>query len=532
MKESNTDSAIRICCPKCHHLFEAEEDFLGSKVQCGVCDEVFMVEAEHFSHGREREFYPGEKAESLPFHNLREGEEVAEPVVKKATGPTFRHPLLSKMTATHYLAAGVAILFFVLGVGLLGLSPLFDASREMAPLVVAGLLGAMVAGLWIYSQIDRRGLGVLVGVLGGLAVMAMPWVRKAARPEKEAVLVDAKLLVSDKERKAEKEKSAFDRNFQQIGADVLDKFRKDGRYAGKPVVGIFIRNLGEANRLLMSEYLLRETGASPDSLSYPREKGILFVLLNPQMSFAEIEKLAAGVAENGAVEHVWAESNVIELTSNNQLYSQAALEDLTNRDSEQFYILNRAELENLDLDRVMKAVDRLADVPPREFRVDVVRRAVRLLSFCKDGQDCERLCRLLRTWAPAESSEASQVAAKVAGKLYAEGKEPGRDTVLFLGSRQEKLALPMMKALWQKDLSRWEDGFSSFGISAEPVLLDALKSPKSVRELFSAVRLLGRVGGRTGLEALEKLQQTQNPSLKQELDVAIPAIRERLAKGG
>ena len=125
----------------------------------------------------------------------------------------------------------------------------------------------------------------------------------------------------------------------------IERLARDG--SSKQAVGLWLRDLREQNRFLVRDYILRMTGANPQSHYYPRGGGdFLMVVTGIDKSLAEVARIVSALGTPG---DVYPELSVVEVRVNNENFIEGPIEKLTNRKDPAFYDLNKRELESIDL---------------------------------------------------------------------------------------------------------------------------------------------------------------------------------------
>ena len=168
----------------------------------------------------------------------------------------------------------------------------------------------------------------------------------------------------------------------------------------------------------MRDYILRVTDADLSSHYYRRDGGdYLLVVTGISKSLPEIAKLTTAL---GRTEKIYTDLSVIEIQVNKDIFIEGSIKKLSEKNNPDFYYLNKQELESIDLDRVRRAVQRLAEVEPKIYRTDISRKLITLLD--QEGLDFKgNICSALAVWSesPGPASEAALIEVK---KLVA--KEP------------------------------------------------------------------------------------------------------------
>ncbi len=185
---------------------------------------------------------------------------------------------------------------------------------------------------------------------------------------------------------------------QRFGTTPLDteRSRLEEGGTGAKAYGIYLTNLVRRNMYTARDYLIRETLASPSSHPYPRDNGsYLMVLTGVQ---ANLETVAAIAGNLGTREETYPELGVIVVRVNNDQFVAGSAEKLNSVSDPAFYELNMRELTSIDLDRVERAVERLAGAEPKIYRTDINRLLIELMG--KPGVRFQgEIARALLTWA-------------------------------------------------------------------------------------------------------------------------------------
>lgn len=529
MPSSTPDDSLLIRCPLCSQRFKVGEELRGLTVECGGCEHRFRINDEVIVRGKK--FYPGEGKDP----KLNRFQRV----------PLAMSPEISGMAAARYAEAPVATAFEpvapqriiagacgVVGMALMALLLMFGASRggtldgmtTANRLVMAGFTGLLGTVLLVYANPRARFRAGSVGLLLSAALLSLPWfftVGSVPLSESEA------LAATPATTPASAGAEALVELRNQIGTAPLvaeiERLARDG--STKHAVGLWLRGLNEPNRLLVRDYILRVSGADPQTHYYSRGGGdFLMVVTGIDQSLDEMAKIAAVL---GSLERVYPEIAVVEVRVNNLNLVGAAIEKLTDKHDPAFYDLNKQELDSIDLSRVQHAVQRLADAVPKIYRSDITRKLISLLG--SPGVDFKGdLCRALAVWSE-QPGPAGEAALKEVQDLLARKREVPQEMISLIVKEKNAGVIPVLDALWLGNPTRWEVLYGDAGPAAEPTLLRRLASAEGMARQ-SAVRLLGRVGGADSLPLLEAAATGGNPEMKVLLEKATASIRTRLGR--
>lgn len=531
--ENPDDMLLLIRCPSCGQRFKVGEDLRGRTVECGGCEHRFRINDDVIVRGKK--FYPGERKDpSLNrFHRV----------------PLAMGPLASEMQSVQYadppdavifepasplriiagLAGGAAMVFMALFL-------MFGASRGGAldgmttgnRMLMAGFTGLLGVVALVYANPRARVKALGIGAVLTIGLISLPLIfTEGSVPLNSNGVVGT---ATEPARPPDGMTGAADdepentelRNL--IGTGPLEKeiARLASEGDSRKAVGLWIRNLREANRIVVRDYILRATGADPQSHFYPRGGGdFLMVVTGISMSLDEV---AAVAAKLGRVNEVYPEISVVKVSVNNDVFLSGSMEKLTDRNHPAFYELNKRELESIDLLRVSKAVKRLAEAEPKIYRNDITRKLIALLG--EDWVDFKpEICDALSVWSD-QPGPAGEAALNEVGKLMATKGDVPEAMIALIVKEGNPGVVPVIDELWSENATRWESLYGDVGPAAEKTLIGRFPDTKgSIRH--SAVRLLGRVGGVDSLPLLDAATEGADAELKVLIKNAEAAIRER-----
>jgi hypothetical protein len=292
----------------------------------------------------------------------------------------------------------------------------------------------------------------------------------------------------------------------------------------KQAIGLWLRGLSDSNRFLVRDYILRVTQADPSSHFYPRDAGnYLLVVTGVSQSLQEIAVLAAAL---GPTERTYPEISVIEVRVGNEIFIEESIEKLSNKGDPSFYVLNKRELESIDLERVKRAVQRLAEAEPKVYRSDISRKLISLLG--DDSVDFKgNICSALALWSELPGA-AGEAALNVVKKLIAKNEAVAPEIVSLIVKEKNAAIIPILDELWFRDPMIWESIYADLGQPIEATVIRRFPETKGTIR-YSAVRILGRVGGADSLPVLAAAVVGADAELKVLLDQALRSIRTRLA---
>lgn len=526
------DTLLLIRCPSCGQRFKVGEDLRGRTVECGGCEHRFRINDEAIVRGRK--FYPGERKDPRLNRFQRVPLSVAPPVMGT---PTIRYEeapdlsILEPASPQRIIAGliggvGIALmaLLIILGARRGGTLDGITTENRMIMAGFAGLLGTI---LLVYANPRARGKAISLGLLLSIGLVTLPMFFTGG--SKPLGSRDVQRITTEEDGPDAADLSGESDSTtglrQRIGTDPLvaeiERLKAEG--STRQAVGLWLRDMQERNRFLIMDYILRATGADPQSHYYPRGNGdFLMVVTGIDLSLEEMATIAAPL---GSVERSLPELSVIEVKVNNENFVEGPIEKLTDRTNPAFYDLNKREMESIDLDRIERAVKRLAEAEPKIYRNDISRKLLSLLAT-PEVKFKAAICSALAVWSDDPAS-AGEAALKEAEKLLArEGKVP-EEMVSHIVKSKNPGALPILDALWNANPNHWEMQYSEIGQAAEPALLNRLPVTTGWHRQ-SAVRLLGRIGGAKSLPALEAARAGADSELRVLIDKSIQSIRTRL----
>lgn len=523
------DALLLIRCPSCAQRFKVAEDLRGRTVECGGCEQRFRINDEAIVRGRK--FYPGEKQDNRLTRFQRVPLAVAPPVVATPTiryaeppDPSTFMPLTPQRVIAGLLGGCVIVLMallLTLGASRGGALDGIPTDKRLIMACFGGILGTV---LLAYANPRSRGKSLFSGLMLTGILAGIPFVFTAGSislPDQDAPYTDpfAEILEKTEDSNANVSELSLTIGTKPL-EDEIERLSSEG--STRKAVGLWLRDMSEQNRFLIRDYILRATGADPQSHYYPREEGnFLMVVTGITLT---LDEMAVVAQKLGSIENIFPEISVIEVKVNDENFVEGSIEQLTDKTQPKFYEANKRELESIDLERIERAVKRLADAEPNVYRSDISSKLLELLGMPEVKFKGE-VCQALIVWADNLANTGTVAIAQAKSMLDSKIAVPEELIKLIIKSKNPEI-IPILEILWQENPAKWESHYASVGQIAEPSLL-SLFSSSSGSHRNSAVRLLGRVGTADSLDTLLAAKTGAESELSILLDHAISSIRSR-----
>lgn len=526
------DSLLLIRCPSCGQRFKVGEDLRDRTVECGGCEHRFKISDEVTVRGRK--FYPSEQKS----HALNRFSRIPLPMGESLSGmPPVRYGHMPDAAVLEPVSPQriIAGIIGVVGMVMMALLLMFGASRGGMldgmvmenRLLMAGFVSILGVLLLVYANPRARMKALGVGLALSLALLLVPFFFKTGSVPlgRQMAIAPETSAARSAPIQAPGEDAATLALRTRIGTAPLvaeiQRLALDG--SGKQAVGLWFRDLSESHRFLVRDYILRVTDADPASHYYPRDSGnYLLVVTGIRMSLQELAELTSVL---GRTEKIYADLSVIEVRVRNDIFIEGSIEKLSKKDDPAFYDLNKRELESIDLERVRRAVQRLAEAEPKIYRTDISRKLISLLG--QEGLDFKgNICSALSVWSELPGP-ASQAALVVVKKLVARGEAVPPEIVALIVKERNTGIIPILDELWFKNPMAWESFYADLGQQVEETVIARFPSTTGTTR-YSAVRILGRVGGSASLPVLTEAMTGKDPELKVLIEQSEKSIHARL----
>jgi len=527
---SDDEEKLLIRCPGCGQRFKVQPDFRNRMVECGVCEHHFHIREEVIV--RSKKFYPGEKRHQglSRFQRIPHAQSVAEPLTASAIYdeitpvPYFAPVSPQRILAGFFGVSAIILVALLLIFGSDHGGPL-DGMELTRKLIMAGFTSILGFALLLYANPNTRLAATLFGGILSAIVISLPFLITEGSSKTGEAEDFAALTPTDEveEEEPDPEQIALNTMRERIGIRPLDQEieRLAATDSSAKAYGLFLVGLQESNRIAVRDYMFRVTSAEPTSHIYPRDDGkYLFVLTGLEMN---IERLAAIAGPLGTVRQIVPELSIVEIQVDNDIFIESPSDKLINRDDPEFYELNLRELQSIDIQRIERAVTRLAEAEPRMFRADITRRLRELMD--ESGITFHgTIARALGTW-DEDQAGAAELATRTAVSLQQRGASPPAELIALAIKQPADDLIPVVLSLWRDNSLIWESYCVKIGPPIEESMLVEFQASEGSKK-HSAARILSYVGGEASGQVLYEALETSD----RELAVIINQALENIAK--
>ncbi|WP_234047284.1 hypothetical protein [Luteolibacter pohnpeiensis] len=440
----------------------------------------------------------------------------------KEPDPAVIFPVSPQRILAGFVGVGIMLITAMLLMFSTGVGEVLNGVPTATRLVIASFAVLLGVVFLVYANPKARMKGLIVGCLIGAGVMTVPFFFKEGTkqfdPNAEKVAAKPLIPVVDPEVEA------FEKLKETIGLAPLvkEQERLDKVGEGKHAYGIWLRNLTEFNKLKVKDFLVQAAHADDSSHCYPRDHdSYLMILTGLDQSIDQIADITKTI---GKVKNVYDQIDVIEVEFNDAVFSGGSLDKLIESSDPAFYDLNKRELDSIQMKRVERAVERLADVEPKIYRTDISRKLLELLADPK-VQFKGTICRALMVWSE-DSDQTAKVVNSTLQDMVKVSQPVPTEMVALLAQLGSVESMPQITMLWFNDPMKWELDYGKFGAAIEDQLLHEFSNTSGLNRA-SAVRLLAKVGSKKSLPYLEEAKKSASAELSISIDNALSAIRER-----
>ncbi|MBX3742360.1 MAG: hypothetical protein KF712_15335 [Akkermansiaceae bacterium] len=517
---------LTIRCPSCSQKFKVGADLMGRMVECGACEQRFNVNDEVIQ--KTAKFYPGERNHRAlegfaRVEGPKIGMDAATPVPRGVEHGYFSP--ISRVGPLRLTLGWLGALLILAATAVLQIQ-LFATNIPVESQVLIALAAGIIGlALIVAANPRNRMRSLAIGGISAAILLSVPFVFRSKRsitPQDPARVATGDAATPEDGTPPVDE--GIDQLKKRIGILPLEteihRLAESG--SNLRAYGIWLRDMSESNRLFVRDYMLRTAAASPSSVIYPRDnRDYLMVLTGLDKS---IEEIAAITARIGQQPKIHPDLQLVEVRVDPAVFLEGPIDKLTDKGSPAFYDLNKRELESIQLTRVKRAVERLADAEPKIYREDITRQLV-VLAALPQVDFLDEVCKALIVWAEDPSVANPQLLRRL-NQMHSEKKRIPRSLASLLAKGKATEALPVMEELWIADATNWEPQMIEFGPPAEKGVL--ARFPELDPTLrHSAARILARIGGQASIPVLEAAKPKADPELVVLIESAVRSIKDR-----
>lgn len=532
MSDEPANDTLQIRCPNCGQRFKVGEDLRDRMVECGACEHRFYLREDVIL--RSKKFYPGESPRRglERFHRtpIRHAAEMPHGFAAAYQPPPAPPSVQYEPVGPQRIIAGIlgAVVMVLMALLLMfggERGGMLDGMETARRLVMAVFTAALGLGLLLYANPRSRMKALIFGGMIALALVSLPFFfTEGSRLPALGSTEEGDSVVAPVQEEDEPVADPLAEIRERIGTRPLEAEARRLAEAGSAykAYGLSLQGLRESNRLAVRDFLYRVTGADPSSHMYPRDSGrYLMVLTGLEMT---IEHLAEVTGPLGEVTGIFRELGVVEIKVNNELFIEGSLDRLNDRNDPSYYELNLRELQSIELTRVQRAVQRLAEAEPAVYRADITRRLRELLD--EGGVDFQGIiARALRVW-DEDQDGAAEVAGRTVVRLHAIGQAVERDLMALPVREKIPDVVPVLSDLWRTSPTVWEELCIQMGAAMEgPMIRNFQETTGSARH--SAARILARIGGPDAARTMRGARPGADPELQSIIDHALDSIESR-----
>ncbi len=524
--ENSQNLSIR--CPSCRQRFSVDSELMDRMVECGGCESRFRINEEVII--RTKKFYPGERKvpELDHFQRVPLSVGAVPEGLQTMRYQEFSHPeRLGPASPQRVIAgiAGVALMVFIALIFIFSNGPgsAFSEMPTMGKLIIAGFVSLLGSTLLIYANPNGRKKAIFFAFLFSAVLISLPLFYKGGTESAKTTPIADDFAAPTQFPEMEKDPIAElrERFTTKPLEEEQERLAQEG--GNRKAFGIYLTNLVQRNIYTARDFLIRDTGAGPSSHPFPRDGGdYLVILTEVEIPLDEVVEVAGKLGE---VQETHEEIGVVVVRVDNAQFLAGSAEKLNNKDDPAFYELNMYELQSIDLDRVRRAVERIADTEPTIYRSDISGILTELMT--KSGVTFhDQVARALLVWAE-DPGPAAAGALKVIRSYYLAQDLGVPESLGELVARSRSPdAIETMAELWEQTPTLWDQHMVNMGSDIEPVLLEKLDSEQAPLKR-SAIRMLGQIGTTASLPRLRELTGSEDPEVRVLAERAISGISAR-----
>lgn len=519
---------IKIECSDCGQQFDVSPSLRNKMVECGECKSQFRVNEDSMVKVTKRHF-PGEKTGDLSMFSKKiDSVEVSDEVNFRTAAYDQKidqnavMPLGPKRVLAIFagiLLSLAVILVYVLGHDSAKQSGLMLDVTSDKKYVLSGFAALLTALLLVYGCRKNRLVGIILSVVLGGAVLALPFYYGEYFSPKTQVGTRSETKEVSKEEDIYEYKSSLG-----YGA-VEDAIRRSGdadKVIAVAVIGAKRENLdtieGFLTRVIKSDDL-------PKSLSSNRRVGDedanLFLYTNVGIS---LDDLAVELAAVGNVRRVRDELRVIEVDADPEKLVMRSASILQDESSPTFYSANYRELAHVDMERQLAAIKRLGTASKVGRQADVVDRLRGKLRVRDYPYHQEAVTTLLK-WSTQERNAVSEVQ-QLCSRLMALEQDVPTEYLDYLIKFGDDNLKPVLLYEWKRESLNMEATVLRAGNRGVDTIVESL--PDLDQSYYmSAASILRKAGRMDSVPVIERVMGKADATSKKALRAAIDEIKSR-----
>lgn len=517
---------IDIRCPECRARFSVPPNLKDRIVECGGCDQQFRITDDVIIQSKKS--YPGEKREPNTFRRTPLSSVETPKDFQTINYADIKHPqALEPVSPLHVIAGlcGIGIILFgalILFLSIKPSSPLGGMPLEKQ-FIVAGFTSLLGIVLLIYACRNSRFIAGFIGLILAAGVVSIP-VFLREKPEKFKPSAGNSGTESTEQEAEVTPADPIELLRERFLTRPLETEQKRllASNSSKHAYGVYLTGMLGRNKLSARDYLIRETRAGITSHPFPRHHSdYLMVLTEVDM---DLERVAHVAGKLGEVTETHPEIHLVVVKVDNEKFVGGADEKLNDTSHSSFYELNLRELQSIDIGRIQRAVERLADAEPTVLRSDIGQILSELLT--KPGVTFhDSIARALMKWSD-DLGKIADVGLEILEEYAAFGAVPPEHLVQLVADQKKPEALPTLMKFWEANPVLWNEDLIKFGTAAEPSLLKSLESP-SLPLRRACIKILGQIGSQQSLPALQEQLKVEDPEVRVLAERAIAEIGGR-----
>ena len=533
---------LKIQCPNCSKRFTAHEDLMGKTVECGSCNHRFPVTSETIIIEKAK-VYPGEHRSDDFLNRLGRSPGGAARKPAPQAPPAEEVPKVDAIMPAspgRNMAAGAGffVILFYLLIFLIGTTEngIFQDVGIIRRIVLTSFVGLLSLGMIIYGAKNWRFQATMAALTLVAILAALTWIRPVRMTP--TVADDAVVTPPKRELPVRRLETNDDDLRERVGYEAVErKLRRLGEEFGAAapnhLLAIFVEDLKPGQFFKLEKYFMRVLRIPPAEGINRYERGAekrdsLIVISGFPIDFEEAVRLC-DPRLGRATTHPELRLIELKLSAMHDTNLDANPASASGSPGERsFFASNYKDLSALNPDVVTSAVKNLAGVPDDlelKYQEEVVLEFMRLLGSESEKDLLVDLGKGFRRWAGDNRAAQAVVANKIADWIK-NGDKVHSDYLEYLIENKEPRALVFVDELWSAEPEFWSRQYALIGPVAEPRLIEHLESsPLRLRK--AAATILGKIGSRQAVPALEKYREASDDELRIIVERAIKAIQER-----